>query len=151
MPYADKNKDRLHAIWRHIKYRCLNKEHYAYKDYGGRGVSLCDEWQKFEPFYDWAMANGYSNKLTIDRVDVDGNYEPTNCRWATWKEQGNNRRNNVRLTLNGQTKTMSEWSDDIGISAQCLFRRINVSKLPLEVALTAKKGTIKQLKQKGEI
>ncbi len=151
VPYADETKRRLHEIWRHIKHRCSNKEHYAYKDYGGRGITLCDEWNSFCSFYEWAIANGYSDKLTIDRIDVDGIYEPANCRWATWKEQGNNRRNNALITFCGQTKTMAEWADDIGITRQCLFRRINIFKVPIDVALTAKKGTIKKLKHKGAI
>ena len=151
LPYANKDKNRLHSIWRHIKYRCLDKTNYAYKDYGGRGITLCEKWQTFEPFYKWALSNGYREGLTLDRINNDGNYEPSNCRWATWKEQGNNRRTNVLLTFKGKTKTLAEWADDIGVTRQCLFRRINVSKMPIEIALTAKKGTINHRKKKGEI
>lgn len=149
MPYADKTKDHLHGTWRHIKHRCFYENHYAYKDYGGRGITICDEWKNdFSTFYEWSIANGYSIGLTLDRIDVNGNYEPSNCRWATWKEQGNNRRNNVLLTFKGKTKTLAEWADDIGITRQCLFRRINVSKMPIEIALTAKKGTINHWNKK---
>jgi len=149
MPYADKTKDKLHSVWRHIKYRCLDVTHYAYQAYGGRGIKVCDEWlNSFMSFYKWAIANGYSDELTIDRIDVNGDYEPSNCRWATAKEQANNRRNNVLLTFNGKTKTMAEWAYDIGITKQALFRRINVYNMPIEIALTAKRGTINRWNRK---
>lgn len=108
---------RLYDIWRNMKYRCNKKEHKSYKYYGGRGIEVCDEWMKsYEIFKEWALNNGYNETLTIDRIDVEGNYEPDNCRWATFKEQGRNRRNNKLFNYNGKILTQSEICEITGLS-----------------------------------
>lgn len=109
---------RLWNIWNGMKRRCKVDPHY-------QTVIVCDEWKAFEPFRDWALANGYSEALTLDRIDPYGNYEPSNCRWATYKQQENNRRNTVRITVNGETKPLTAWAECTGIPAATLAWRIN--------------------------
>lgn len=114
---------RLYKIWTWMKYRCNSPNSKSYSDYGARGIKVCDEWLKFEPFRDWALANGYREDLTIERKDNNGNYCPENCRWATKLEQANNKRTNVFITYNGETHTASEWGRILGVSAKLLRRR----------------------------
>lgn len=110
---------------------------------------MCDEWKDdFQTFYDWAMANGYRQDLTIDRIDTNGNYEPSNCRWATWRVQQNNRGNNHLLTYRGETHTMAEWARIYNIGYQTLVRRINVSHWSVDKALTMKVGEYFDSKQR---
>ena len=109
-----------------MKQRCYNTNSQNFKYYGGKGVSVCDEWRNnSQAFYDWAMSHGYSDELTLDRIDNDGNYEPSNCRWVTMKEQDNHRSNNVILTLNGESHTIPEWSEILGIKQHVIRNKIN--------------------------
>lgn len=100
---------RIYRIWACMKSRCNDKKGIAYKDYGGRGICVCDEWNDSSAFIDWALANGYSDNLTLDRIDVNGNYEPSNCRWITNDAQQNNRRNNVIVDIDGEKHNITEW------------------------------------------
>jgi len=104
---------KLYALWISIKNRCSNSNIEHYKYYGGRGIKVCDEWlNDFPAFRDWALANGYSEGLEIDRENNDGNYEPGNCRFIKHIDNSNNRRNKTRITAFGDTKTITEWSND---------------------------------------
>jgi hypothetical protein len=124
---------RLYRIWHGMKRRCNVEADEHYKNYGGRGISICNEWNEFEPFMEWALANGYSDKLTIDRINVDGDYCPENCRWVNSLVQQNNRRNNVKLEFNGEIHTQSEWARILGVSCNCLYHRIEKNLPPEKI------------------
>jgi hypothetical protein len=120
-------------VWEGIKDRCLNTRDRAYPDYGGRGIDICDEWRNsFVAFATWAYENRYveeklpsgRNRLMIDRIDNDKGYHPSNCRWATAKEQNNNRRSNHRVTINGVTKTLAEWTEYAHLKPSTLKQRL---------------------------
>lgn len=120
-----KTNSRLYITWNNIKNRCYRTSRKDYKNYGGRGITVCEEWRNsFQAFYEWAMANGYREDLTIDRINVNGNYEPSNCRWVDLKTQANNTRRNHYITYKGETHTIAEWSDITGISIAALVHRI---------------------------
>lgn len=130
-------QSRLYTIWNSIKQRCYTKSCTSYKRYGARGISMCDEWKNnYMEFYNWAIQNGYSDNLTIDRIDTNGNYEPSNCRWATYKEQANNTRKIKRYTFNGETHTPREWEEIVGIRWQTIRYRIKILGWSVEKALT---------------
>lgn len=123
---------RLYRIWNGMKDRCYNKNAPEYDNYGGRGITVCKEWlDDFMNFYNWAMANGYRDDLTIDRKDNDKDYCPENCRWATYKMQSNNKRNNLYVLYNGKKITISELSDMTGKKYEFLrkhFHRKDLDK-----------------------
>lgn len=106
-----------------MRQRCNNKNNPKYKVYGGRGITVCDEWNDFSNFMNWSYKNGYNDTLTIDRIDPNGNYCPSNCRWSTLKEQANNTRSTVFLTYKGEKKPASEWSKITGIPQDTLTKR----------------------------
>lgn len=129
--------DRLQNIFVNLKQRCYNRNSTFYKNYGKRGISVCDEWRNPEmfdgrstkgwiAFKEWALKNGYNDTLTIDRIDVNGNYEPSNCRWVSMRAQQNNRTNNHLLTYKGKTQSMAEWCKELGLSysmVKCRLKR----------------------------
>lgn len=116
---------RLYRIYRKMLRRCYVPEEPAYKYYGAKGIKICDEWLKDRSaFLKWSIENGYSDRLTIDRINVYGNYEPNNCRWATKKEQALNRSNNVIYEYNGVKQTEIEWAAEYGINRTTLSNRI---------------------------
>ena len=115
---------RLYNIWSGLKGRCNNPNDPRYDRYGGRGISVCEEWNKsFQSFYDWAISNGYSEDLTIDRIDNDGNYEPANCKWSTNKQQCNNRVANINLKIGNTTKTLTEWCEIFNVDTKRTMAR----------------------------
>jgi hypothetical protein len=140
-------KERLHTIWSHMKQRCYNPKSDNYYLYGGRGIRICDEWKNsYESFREWALSNGYADNLTIDRINPNGNYEPSNCRWATAEAQSSNRRdssewktpkNAAFVQYNGEMVRMKDLCKEHGISVPTFKYRIE--KMGLSVADALKK------------
>lgn len=127
----------LYRIWIGMRSRCGNEKSNAFRYYGGRGITVCEEWQNsFETFRDWALSNGYRDDLTIDRINVNGGYCPENCRWATMKTQLNNTRVNKRITWNGEEKTVAQWAEETGIADSTIrarMRRGNAAETLLRI------------------
>lgn len=138
-----KHGTRLYKIWQGMNQRCNNSNYTDYDNYGGRGITVCDEWSEFMPFYRWAMNNGYKNNLSIDRINNDGNYETGNCKWSTMKEQANNKRTNVCYEYQNQKKNLTQWSEQSGISRYHLYQRIRRDGWTIEKALNTPIGTYK--------
>ena len=119
------SRTRLYVIWCHMNERCYNPHFVAFTNYGGRGIRVCEGWRNsFVAFREWAMLNGYNDNLSLDRINNDGNYEPSNCKWSTVKEQSNNRRTNRFITYRGETKTMKQWAETIGMPYDTFKRRL---------------------------
>lgn len=137
-----------YRIWTHIKSRCYNEKVPAYKHYGGRGISMCDRWRaSFENFLA-DMGPRPTSDHSIDRFpDKDGNYEPGNCRWATEVEQQNNRRNNRKITIGGQTKNMCQWADENGLRREAVYKRLKRGKV--EESIIAKSKTAVKISFNG--
>ena len=145
--------EKLYDLYRGIVTRCYNPNHEDYQGYGKKGIKMCDEWKNdYQVFRDWAYANGYKeeilpngrSKWTIDRIDVNGNYEPSNCRWITLQAQMNNKSNNYPIEYNGKTQTIAEWAKELGMTYMTLHDRILKFGWSIERALTEQvKRTVK--------
>jgi len=135
------SNSRLYKIWIGMKNRCFNPNNTEYKNYGGRGIVVCQEWMQFEAFRDWAVANGYRDDLTIERINNDGNYELSNCTWITPAEQRRNTRKAQKIAFNGQKKTIRQWAKQIGIHSSTLCLRLK-NGWDLETALTAPANSV---------
>jgi hypothetical protein len=129
-------KTRLYGVWHSMRARCSYPKHPYWDRYGGRGIMVCHAWADFAVFQSWALANGYAFGLTIDRIDNDGNYEPGNCRWATQKEQGQNTSTCHKITFRGETRTIAQWAEKIGLPHMTLYCRLFESRWSVERALT---------------
>lgn len=124
-----KSKDKLYSVYSSIKYRCYNVNANNYKHYGGKGVKVCDEWlNDFMKFYNWSHNNGYREGLSIDRIDVNGDYEPSNCRWADSTTQSNNKCNTIYLTYNNKTQSLSAWAKELSIPYGTAYSRFSRGK-----------------------
>ena len=131
------NGTRLYHIWHGMRQRCINKNNKDYKNYGFRGIKVCDQWlNSYVDFKTWALSNGYEETLTLDRIDVNGDYCPENCRWVTVKEQCRNKRETVYLEFDGERKPLIQWADEIGIDYQTLYGRVFHKGWNVEKALT---------------
>jgi len=124
-----------------MKQRCTNPKTKKYHNYGGRGITYCKEWESPEPFLKWAVENGYEEGLTLDRKNPDGNYEPSNCRWITYREQNINKRDTVLFEINGESMVFSHWCDRYKMPYETVRMRVKHGMGLLE-ALTTQKGVI---------
>ena len=114
----------LYKVWANMNERCTNASLNNYKRYGGRGIKVCEEWSAdVSKFIEWSMENGYRNGLSIDRIDNDKDYEPSNCKWSTRKEQARNTSTNVFIDFGGKNMTIAEWSEKLGIKYDVLYKR----------------------------
>lgn len=131
---------RLGTIYDHMINRCYKKEDKTYKYYGARGIKVCKAWlENRKAFYAWAINNGYKESSTLDRINVNGNYAPDNCRWVGMNVQNYNKRNTRRITYKGTTKTLPEWEEDTGIPKTVIADRIYKYKWSIDRALTTPK------------
>ena len=136
-----KKGTRLYRIWHDMKTRCCNKNTIYYKNYGGRGIDVCNEWREdFMAFYNWSIANGYKDNLSIDRIDNNEGYSPDNCRWVDRKTQQRNKRNNRYITINGETHCLMEWCELLNLNYFTVHARINKRKWSIKKALGIKEA-----------
>lgn len=120
-----KSGSRLYNIWTGFRNRCNNPKGKSYTYYGGKGIKVCEDWNIFDKFFEWSINNGYNESLTIDRIDVNGDYSPENCRWVTIKEQANNKSSNHILTYKNISKNIAQWSEEFKTSRDKTKRNFN--------------------------
>ena len=133
--------DKLHAIWAQMRYRCKNKNAKNYHNYGGRGITVCDEWEDYTVFKEWAISNGYDEnsergECTIDRIDVNGNYCPENCRFINIEPQERNKRNNRYIIINNKKQSVVEWCEELDRNYNTVFSRIKRNWNEVDAILT---------------
>ena len=121
-------KTRLYQIWAGMRKRCNNPNASNYSNYGGRGITVCEEWDDYTSFRDWALSHGYSDSMSIDRVNVDTGYSPNNCRWVGSVAQANNRRTSKLISMNGVTHTIAEWAKELNIPYKTLWKKLRAGK-----------------------
>ena len=139
-----KRHTKLYNRWCNMRRRCNDSKNRYYKDYGGRGICVCPEWNNsFESFYQWAQTSGYNDSLTLDRIDNNGNYEPNNCRWVTVKEQANNRRSSKYIQYNNKMMTVAQWADLLNIKHATINKRLKMG-WPIGEALGFEKHIIQK-------
>ena len=134
------SKTKLYYTYQGIKRRCYNSKSEQFKNYGGRGIKMCDEWlNDSESFFEWSKRNGFSEELSIDRINNDGDYSPENCRWVDMRTQSRNKRTNVHVTYKGKTQLLVDWAKEKGMNRGTLSSRLN-SGWTLEDALETPVG-----------
>ncbi len=131
---------RTYFAWRNMRSRCYNPAHPSYAEYGGRGISVCQRWASYDNFFE-DMGEVPAGR-SLDRINTNGNYRPSNCRWATMEQQLNNQRRNVVLKKNGKKQTASQWARELGVTPTTLFKRLE--RMPAERAMRA--GLLRQWK-----
>lgn len=130
---------RLYSIWIDMKRRTVNPNRDDFHLYGLRGISVCPEWENdYLAFKRWSLANGYSDELTIDRIDNDGDYCPENCKWSTLKQQANNTRQNVHVEIDGRTQTIAQWADESGLHYSTVYSRYRKGVMGRNLILSPK-------------
>lgn len=142
---------RLYRIWSHIKRRCNDTKSEAYKYYGKRGITICNEWLDFTTFYKWAIDNGYKDGLTIDRIDNNKGYSPDNCRWITRKKQANNRRSCLYFDYQGKTQNLMEWCNELDLDYKLVNSRIKKLGWDFEKAINTPVEVSKRSRKNGRI